>query len=485
MLLAERYRMQEPIGHGGMGEVWRAQDDRLGRTVAVKLLSGPGAAERPQATRFEREARISARLHHPHVVSVYDFGVYEGRCFLVMEYVEGGTLADELRRAGPLCLDRVAALAGQTAEGLAAAHRQGIVHRDVKPSNVLVDGEGAPKIADFGIARLHGAETTTEATAAGEVRGTTLYVAPETVLGRPTTAAGDVYSLGCSLYELLTGRPPFQAETPIAVLWQHVERPLEPLARFRPQAPADMCRYIEAMLAKDPARRPEAVDVADRFAGGMWDGVPLSGGPATLALPDPGPVTLATTTPVPVPRGTAHPVPSHALPRKRGNGRRVLLGSAVAAAAVAAVTVVLASTGADGHAPVPPSAVTSPSATVHHKGATSRPAQVRDADAPADTSGASADPAAGRSTSAPPTHTTAPPSGDVSAPASTAGGGAGAPKPSDTGSASDAPTPTGTDSGSAPPTDQQAPPTTGSAPTDAPTGPTDPPATQSGPTDAP
>jgi serine/threonine-protein kinase len=373
MLLAERFELQDPVGRGGMGEVWRARDERLGRTVAIKLLADCAAEDPLAVTRFEREARIAARLHHPHVVGVYDFGVDGGRCFLVMEYVDGGTLADELRRSGPLPLDRFAALAGQTADGLAAAHRQGIVHRDVKPSNVLVDGEGLVKIADFGIARLYSTQTAAETTTAGQVRGTSMYVAPETALGRPTTSAADVYALGCSLYEMLTGRPPFQAETPLAVLWQHVERPLVPLAGLRPEAPADLRAYVEEMLAKDPAQRPDAADVAACFDGGTWRGAPLPAGPAGVTVPPDAsavPAFAAGFERTLADGALPSPAPPQRAGRRAGRGRRVLAGGVLAASAVAAAGIALATSSADGHVPPSGQAVTSPSAP-GHKGAAS------------------------------------------------------------------------------------------------------------------
>ncbi|MEE4540483.1 protein kinase [Streptomyces sp. V4-01] len=470
MLLAERFRLEEPAGRGGMGEVWRACDERLGRTVAVKLLADCATDDPVAVARFEREARIAARLHHPHVVGVYDFGVDGGRCFLVMEYVDGGTLADELRRSGPLRLDRFAVLAGQTADGLAAAHGQGIVHRDVKPSNVLVDGDGLVKIADFGIARLHSTQTATDTTVAGQVRGTSMYVAPETVLGRPTTSAGDVYSLGCSLYEMLTGRPPFQAETPLAVLWQHVERPFTPLARLRPEAPADLRAYVEAMLAKDPAQRPAAADVAACFDGGAWQGAPLPASAADFGVPL-GVSPFAADVTAPTLAAPAPPSPALRRRHRAGRSRRALIGAAVTASVLTAAGVVLATSSADGGPAAPGHAVTSPSAP-GHRGTAAPRGQAQQADT---SKGGAAAPASRKV--APPAATPSRPGASPSADAPAATGGPAAGPTDPAGATTTAPTaaPPSAPAGTTPPAAGNSappppPPTTEQVPSDAPTG---------------
>ncbi|MGC9539860.1 serine/threonine-protein kinase [Streptomyces sp. UG1] len=267
MLVAQRYRLDGPVGRGGMGEVWRATDEMLGRTVAVKLLAAE--ADEAAVQRFRREAEIAARLSHPHVVALYDAGAHEGRLFLVMEFVDGGSLAGELAAHGVLSPERVAHLAAQIAEGLSAAHRQGVVHRDIKPANLLLSSDGTVKIADFGVART-AHETAVALTATGQLLGTSTYLAPERAVGRPAGPASDVYSLGCVLYELLTGRPPFGGDTAAAVVHQHVDAvPARP-GQLRPGLPGSVEDYLLRLLAKNPGHRPTAERVADWFT--AWPG---------------------------------------------------------------------------------------------------------------------------------------------------------------------------------------------------------------------
>ncbi|PZG82849.1 serine/threonine protein kinase [Streptomyces sp. NTH33] len=287
MLVAGRYRLQTVIGRGGMGEVWQALDEVLGRSVAVKLLLNDGADASAEA-RFRLEAQTSARLNHPHVVGTLDFGTWEDRCFLVMELIDGDSLADELTAGGPLAPQRLAQVAQHSAEGLAAAHAQGIVHRDVKPGNLLSDRHGTVRIADFGIARFvddpSGALTTT-----GQIVGTGLYLAPERAIGTPASAASDMYSLGCVLYQLAVGAPPFEAPTATALLYQHVDStPVPPHQRGAALPPAFEA-YLLSMLAKQPEERPTARQAADWFAGGAWRGAPEPLPPERpAAFPSPG-----------------------------------------------------------------------------------------------------------------------------------------------------------------------------------------------------
>ncbi|MFP1625874.1 protein kinase domain-containing protein [Streptomyces sp. 5K101] len=253
-----------------MGEVWRGSDEVLGRSVAVKLLLGEHAD--PQAAaRFRMEAQTAARLNHPGVVSVFDFGTWDGRFYLVMELVEGRSLAEELTDGGSLAPERVAAVAAQAAAGLASAHRQGIVHRDIKPGNLMSDTEGVVKIADFGIARFVD-DPSAALTTTGQIVGTSLYLAPERALGRTAEPASDVYSLGCVLYQLLTGRPPFKADTATATLYLHIDAaPVPPLELGIGLSPAFQ-NYLLVMLAKQPEDRPTADEVAAWFASGAWQG---------------------------------------------------------------------------------------------------------------------------------------------------------------------------------------------------------------------
>ncbi|MGW0758914.1 serine/threonine-protein kinase [Streptomyces sp. NPDC002814] len=273
MLMAGRYRLSESIGRGGMGEVWRAYDETLARQVAVKLLL-PQDTDPTATSRFRLEAQTAARIDHPNVVGVLDFGEYDNRLFLVMELVEGASLAQALARSGALPADRVASIAAQAAAGLAAAHRQGIVHRDIKPGNLLLDADGTLKIGDFGIARFLD-DPGAALTATGQIVGTSLYLAPERALGQPAGPASDVYALGCVLYQLLTGRPPFQADTAIAILHQHLDAaPVPPRELGIPGLPPAFENYLLGLLAKAPEHRPTAQQAAEWFADGAWLGRP-------------------------------------------------------------------------------------------------------------------------------------------------------------------------------------------------------------------
>ncbi|MDQ0746369.1 serine/threonine protein kinase [Streptomyces africanus] len=296
MLLAGRYRLDVEIGRGGMGEVWRAYDETLARAVAVKLLL-PQDTDATATSRFRLEARTAGRLNHPNVVGVLDFGEYDNRLYLVMELVEGDSLARVLSVSGALPAERVARLAAQAAAGLAAAHEQGIVHRDVKPANLLLDAGGTLKIGDFGIARFLD-DPGAALTATGQIVGTGLYLAPERALGRPAGPASDTYSLGCVLYQLLSGRPPFQADTAVALLHQHLDNaPVPPRELGVAGLPPAFESYLLALLAKQPEDRPTAQQAAEWFAGGAWRGLPEPLPEAASPVPPagPGPYTAADT----------------------------------------------------------------------------------------------------------------------------------------------------------------------------------------------
>ncbi|MEV3989855.1 serine/threonine-protein kinase [Streptomyces sp. NPDC049837] len=300
MLVADRYRLESPIGRGAMGEVWRATDEVLGRPVAMKLLLGDDS-DAQTAARFRLEGQTAARLSHPHVVAVFDFGAWEGRFYLVMELVEGRSLAQELAAAGSLTAPRVAAVATQTAAGLASAHRQGIVHRDIKPGNLMSDADGTVKLGDFGIARFVD-DPAAALTQAGQIVGTSLYLAPERALGQPAGPASDVYSLGCVLYQLLTGRPPFHADTATAILYQHIDTAPVPPQRLGVDVPPAFENYLLGMLAKQPEERPTAHEVADWFASGAWQG-------RAQSLPDPNPSPNHARAAAPGPVPPVAPVP--------------------------------------------------------------------------------------------------------------------------------------------------------------------------------
>ncbi|MFB6817174.1 protein kinase [Streptomyces sp. NPDC056347] len=267
-----------------MGEVWRAADEVLGRAVAVKLLLGDHADESATA-RFRLEAQTAARLSHPHLVAVFDFGAWEDRFYLVMELIEGRSLGAILTAEERLGAEQVARIAGQAAAGLAAAHRQGIVHRDIKPGNLMLDAEGSVKIGDFGIAQFVD-DPSAALTTTGQIVGTSLYLAPERALGRTAGSASDMYSLGCVIYQLLLGEPPFRSDTATATLYQHVDTAPVPLRQRGVDLPPAFDSYLLGLLAKQPEDRPGAQDVAEWFQSDAWRGQPE---PLPMYAPAPHP----------------------------------------------------------------------------------------------------------------------------------------------------------------------------------------------------
>jgi eukaryotic-like serine/threonine-protein kinase len=263
--LAGRYELAEVIGRGGMGTVYRATDVVLRRSVAVKVLAAALADEdASHVARFEREARAAASLSHPGVVTVYDSGVDNATCFIVMEYIEGRGLDAIVRDEGRLAPDRAVGIIERVADALAAAHAAGIVHRDIKPANVMVADDGTVKVLDFGIARpLHG----TALTQTASVVGTAAYMSPEQAIGQRADERSDVYSLGCLLYAMLAGRPPFVGDVDAAILHQHVNvEPSGLQAENRSVSPA-LDALVGRMLAKSPDERPRSVvEVRARLA---------------------------------------------------------------------------------------------------------------------------------------------------------------------------------------------------------------------------
>jgi eukaryotic-like serine/threonine-protein kinase len=259
-LIGGRYRLEAEIGRGGMSTVYRAFDTVLERPVAIKLMHREIAADSDQLERFRREARAVAQLNHPNVVTVIDAGEEsspEGSTpYIVLEYVDGETLKEVIRREAPLEIPQALAYAIEIARALGAAHECQIVHRDVKPQNILVSEEGGAKITDFGIAR---SLTEEGLTVAGRVLGTTDYVSPEQALGHPVTGQSDLYSLGVVLYEMLTGEVPFHGETPVAVAMKHVREEIPDVQLLRPRVSAATAAVLERAVAKDLSQRyPDA-----------------------------------------------------------------------------------------------------------------------------------------------------------------------------------------------------------------------------------
>ncbi|MDP9384576.1 MAG: protein kinase [Actinomycetota bacterium] len=256
MSLNGRYRLDAQVGAGGMSTVYRAFDAVLERPVAIKLMHREIARDSDQLERFRREARAVAQLSHPHIVGVIDAGEEEGRPFIVFEFVEGETLKTRIRRLGRLPVEEAIAYAIEIARALGAAHARLIVHRDVKPQNVLIDEEGSAKVTDFGIARSLDQEGLT---ADGRVLGTTDYVSPEQALGHGVNGQSDIYSLGVVLYEMLVGDVPFRGENQVAVAMKHVREDLPDVQSRRPEISASLAAIVERMTDKDLGRRyPDA-----------------------------------------------------------------------------------------------------------------------------------------------------------------------------------------------------------------------------------
>ena len=284
----DRYTVLRALGSGGFGEVFLARDEVLGREVALKVLHRRCVDDGGGIERFGREARSAASLSHPNVVAVHDFGQdpVDGAPYIVMEYVPGVTLADVLEGEGALAPGVAAAVALGVASGLEAAHRRGVIHRDVKPANVLLAGAGAfgaVKVADFGVARVVAEDTLTEENA---VVGTAHYLSPEQAMGRPAGPASDLYSLGVVLYEMLAGRRPFEAEgaeSPLAVAMRHVTEEPDPPSASNPEVPPALDALVMRLLAKDPEGRPASAAILAEELGRV-DGRAVGGGTNSKSL---------------------------------------------------------------------------------------------------------------------------------------------------------------------------------------------------------
>lgn len=296
-----RYRLTGRLGRGGMAEVFAAEDLRLGRTVAVKLLRADLAEDPVSKARFTREAQSVAGLNHHAVVAVYDSGeeIIGGNVtpYIVMELVDGRTIRDLLLDSEPPPADQALIIVSGVLDALAYSHQHGIVHRDIKPANVIITQQGAVKVMDFGIARaLHGASNTMTQT--GMVMGTPQYLSPEQALGKTVDIRSDLYATGCLLYELLTARPPFTGETPLSVVYQHVQDDPVPPSQISERVPPELDGLVMRALAKEPDDRFQSAEEMrglSQYAlqmlheqgshtGGLWDTGPVAGAGATMAM---------------------------------------------------------------------------------------------------------------------------------------------------------------------------------------------------------
>ena len=305
-VLEARYELGHRIGGGGMAEVVEAYDRKLDRRVAVKFLRD-GSGDTRARERFVREAQVAAGFTHPNVVRIYDVGEWDGRPYLVMELVEGRTLAEILATRGALPVAQALSVADSLLAALAAAHEQGLVHRDVKPANVLVGRNGRVKLADFGIAKAM--QSATEGlTGTGQMIGTPAYLSPEQVEGRETTARTDLYAVGVVLYEMLTGAPPFGGDHPLAVALAHRDDPVPPIEERRSDVSPALAAAVTRALEKDPQQRFES---AAAMRAALADA--RGGGSVT------GPATIAATLPEPT---QTIPAPAPATPHAPGAQRR-------------------------------------------------------------------------------------------------------------------------------------------------------------------
>jgi eukaryotic-like serine/threonine-protein kinase len=388
--LSGRYVVEEPLGRGGMAQVYRATDTVLGRSVAVKVLADHYARDEPTVARFRREAQAAARLNHPGIVAVFDTGSDDDVHYIVMELVEGRTLADVLAEPGRLQPEEAARIAADVADALAFAHAAGFVHRDVKPGNVMLTAAGAVKVMDFGIARAMSGDTFTQTQS---VFGTASYLSPEQARGERVDQRSDVYSLGVVLYEMLAGRRPFEGDSAVSIAYKHVSEEPAPLGEVAPEVPPALGAIAERAMAKSPDRRyatAQAMAADLRRAAAGSPGALLEAESTERVDP-----TATAVLPAAVP---VSPGPAELLPARRGRSWVAWLVAAVVVAGLLAVGLLAPRLGNGPatttpkhrhttHAPSPPPTRASPTPT-----ATPTPSPTPTTESPSPTDSASASP---------------------------------------------------------------------------------------------
>jgi eukaryotic-like serine/threonine-protein kinase len=304
-VIDDRYVLGDLLGSGGMARVFLAHDEALDRDVALKILWEQYADNEEFVERFKREARSAAALSHPNVVSVYDWGCSEDEMYyMAMEYVPGGTLMDRIFDEGALDPHMAAELGCYVAEALGFAHKRGVIHRDVKPQNILLTASGEAKVADFGIARAVGAMAATSVSKTGIVLGTVGYMSPEQALGEPVGPQSDLYSLGVVLYEMLTGNLPHEADSPIALAVKHVREPVQPPKEVNPEIPEGMNALVLGLLAKRAEdRHGSAAEVAEDLRRARYGLLPLGLGSAGARKGVPSRISAQATRQIPLAGG--------------------------------------------------------------------------------------------------------------------------------------------------------------------------------------
>jgi serine/threonine protein kinase len=350
-VLLDRYEVGRLLGAGGMAEVFEGRDRLLARRVAIKVLQAQFARDPSFLIRFKREAQAAASLSHPNIVGVYDTGTEDGTHFIVMEYVDGRTLKDVIRAEGPLYPERAAEICADVCSALVAAHARGLIHRDIKPGNVMLTPEGKVKVMDFGIARATTSETITQTAA---VVGTAQYISPEQAQGQTVDYRSDLYSVGCCLYEMLTGTVPFTGATPVAIAYRHVREDPTPPRMLNPDVPAPLEAICLKAMAKLPDNRyqtaAELHDDLERFRNGQpVHATPLMDSAATPeAIPRDGGAdpTAMLGGPVPADRTTRYAEPEEE-ERRTSVGWIVVSLLALVAVGLAAFFITRALTGND------------------------------------------------------------------------------------------------------------------------------------------